>query len=76
MKVSNTNVKHIRFNDAEEYLFSVVGEVIDEIRAMMRENKCNLMYNTQTGECVTLDEFDRVAGIIDGLGAMDEILTE
>jgi hypothetical protein len=76
MRVSNTNVRHIRFNDAEEYLFSVVNEVIDEIRTMMRENECNLMYNTQTGECVTLDEFDRVAGIINGLGAMDEILTE
>lgn len=76
MKISNTNVKHIRFSDSEDYIFEVVSSIIDEIRTTMRKNECDLMYNTQTGECISLDEFDRLAGILGGLGNMDEILQE
>ena len=76
MKVSNTNVCHIRFDDSEEYVFEIVDRVMDNIRTTMRTNNCDLMYNTQTGECITLDEFDRLAGILSGLADMDEILKE
>ena len=76
MKVSNTTVCHIRFDDMEEHLIAVVGEIIDNVRNTMRDKGCDLMYNTQTGECVTLDEFDRLAGIFSGLAEMDEIMKE
>jgi uncharacterized protein with WD repeat len=76
MRVSNTNVKHIRFSDSDEYLFSIMDKIVDEIRETMRKNDCDLMYNTQTGEIIALDEFDRMAGILSGLGDMDEILKE
>jgi hypothetical protein len=42
----------------------------------MRINHCDVMYNTQTGEVITLDEFDRLAGILGGLADMDEIFAE
>ena len=76
MRVSNTNVKHIRFSDSDDYVFEVITDIIDEVRRTMRECNCDIMYNTQTGECITLDEFDRVAGIFDGLADMDEIFKE
>ena len=76
MKVSNTNVCHIRFDDAEEYVISVMSELIDGVRDTMRARGCDLMYNTQTGECVELIEFDRMAGILSGLANMDEIFKE
>lgn len=76
MRVSNTNVRHIRFSDSDDYVFEVITDIIDEVRCTMRECGCDVMYNTQTGECITLDEFDRVAGIFDGLSSMDEIFKE
>lgn len=76
MIISNTNVKHIKFGNAENYLFEIMNDIIDDIRETMKKNKCNLMYNTQTGECISLNEFDRFAGILGGLGSMDEILEE
>ena len=76
MKVTNTNVYHIRYDDMEEHIITIMNEIIDNTRETMRKSGCNLMYNTQTGECVTLDEFDRFAGILSGLADMDEILEE
>ena len=76
MKVSNTNVCHIRYSDSDEYLIDTMAKQIDKTRNMMRGYDCDLMYNTQTGECITLDEFDRLAGILSGLANMDEILEE
>ena len=76
MIISNTNVKHIKFELLADYTFQIMTDIVDEIRETMRKNECNLMYNTQTGECITLDEFDRLAGILGGLGSMDEILQE
>ena len=76
MKVSNTNVRHIRFSDSDDYVFEVITDIINEVRRTMRDCNCDVMYNTQTCECITLDEFDRVAGIFDGLADMDEIFKE
>lgn len=76
MIVSNTKVKHIRYSDSDEYLISTMARLIDETRNTMRACGCDLMYNTQTGECVELSEFDRLAGILGGLANMDEILAE
>ncbi len=76
MRVSNTNVCHIRYSDSDEYLIDTMTKLINKTRTTMRVYGCDLMYNTQTGECVTLDEFDRVAGILGGLANMDEILKE
>ena len=76
MKVSNTNVCHIRYSDSDEYLILTMAKLINETRDIMRACECDLMYNTQTGECVTIDEFDRLAGILAGLADMDEILQE
>lgn len=76
MKVSNTNICHIRYTDSDEYLIDTMAKLIDTTRNTMRAYGCDLMYNTQTGECVTLDEFDRIAGILSGLANMDEILKE
>ena len=76
MKVSNTNVKHIRFTDSDEYLIDTMYKLIDDVRTTMSIYKCDLMYNTQTGECVTLDEIIRMCGILGGLADMDEILKE
>ena len=76
MKVSNTNVCHIRYTDSDDYLIAAMANLIDETRDIMRACECDLMYNTQTGECITLDEFDRLAGILSGLAKMDEILKE
>ena len=76
MKVSNTNVCHIRYSDSDEYLIDTMAKLIDKTRDIMRAHNCDLMYNTQTGECITLDEFDRLAGILSGLAEMDEILKE
>lgn len=76
MKVSNTNVCHIRYSDSDEYLIDTMAKLIDKTRDIMRAHNCDLMYNTQTGECITLNEFDRLAGILSGLADMDEILKE
>ena len=76
MRVSNANVCHIRYTDSDEYLIDTMTKLINETRETMRAYDCNLMYNTQTGECITLDEFDRLAGILGGLAEMDEILKE
>ena len=76
MIVANTNVRHIRFNDEEDFMFEVLCKKIEEVRTTMRALDCDLMYNTQTGECVLLDELDRMCGILSGLGDMDEILKE
>ena len=76
MRVSNTNVCHIRYTDADEYLIDTMARLIDETRETMRAHDCNLMYNTYTGECIALEEFDRFAGILSGLAEMDEILKE
>ena len=76
MRVSNVSVCHIRYTDSDEYLIDTMARLINETRETMRAYDCNLMYNTQTGECITLDEFDRLAGILGGLAEMDEILKE
>ena len=76
MRVSNANVCHIRYTDSDEYLIDTMARLINETRETMRAYDCNLMYNTYTGECITLDEFDRLAGILSGLAEMDEILKE
>ena len=76
MRISNTNVKHIRFTDTEDYIIDDMSKIVSEIRYTMRKSGCDLMYNTQTGECITLDEFDRMSGILSGLADMDEILKE
>lgn len=76
MKISNTNVCHIRYSDSDEYLIDTMAKLVDKTRDIMRAHNCNLMYNTQTGECITLNEFDRLAGILSGLADMDEILKE
>lgn len=76
MRVSNTNVCHIRYSDSDEYLIDTMAKLIDKTRDIMRAHNCDLMYNTQTGECITLNEFDRLAGILSGLADMDEILKE
>lgn len=76
MRVSNTNVCHIRYSDSDKYLIDTMAQLVDKTREVMRGYECDLMYNTQTGECITLDEFDRLAGILSGLADMDEILKE
>ena len=76
MRVSNANVCHIRYTDSDEYLIDTMARLINETRETMRAHDCDLMYNTYTGECITLDEFDRLAGILGGLAEMDEILKE
>lgn len=76
MRVSNTNVCHIRYSDSDEYLIDTMAKLIDKTREIMRAHNCDLMYNTYTGECITLNEFDRLAGILSGLADMDEILKE
>lgn len=76
MRVSNANVCHIRYSDSDEYLIDTMAKLVDKTREVMRGYGCDLMYNTQTGECITLDEFDRLAGILGGLADMDEILKE
>ena len=76
MKVSNTNVCHIRYSDSDECLIYTMAKLINETRKTMRAHNCNLMYNTYTGKRITLDEFDRLAGILDGLADMDEIWKE
>ena len=76
MRVSNTNVCHIRYTDTDEHIIALAAEVINETRDIMRACECDLMFNTQTGECITLDEFDRLAGIFSGLADMDEIIKE
>ena len=76
MKVINSKVNHVRYTDYEEKIISLMTMVVEDTRTVMRSQGCDLMYNTQTGECVTLDEFDRIAGILSGLSDMDEILKE
>lgn len=76
MKVSKTNVCHIRYSDSDEYLIDTMAKFIDKTRDTMRAYGCDVMFNSYTGEVITLDEFDRLAGILGGLADMDEIFAE
>lgn len=72
----NNSAYHISYSNFEKNLFGLLEEVINETRAIMRNHDCNLMFNTLTGECIPLEDFDRMAGILSGLPTMDEIYQE
>ena len=76
MKVNKTNVCHIRYSDSDEYLIDTMAKLIDKTRNVMYAYNCDTMYNSYTGEVITLDEFERLAGILGGLADMDEIFAE
>lgn len=76
MKLMNSNVCHIRYTENEECIMRLMYDIIDETCDLMHEYDCNLMYNTQTGERITFDEFYRLKGILSGLSEMDEIVKE
>ena len=72
----NNSAYHISFNNFEKNLFALMEEIINEMRTTMRNHDCNLIFNTLTGECIPLEDFDRMAGILSGLPMMDEMYQE
>lgn len=75
MTVNNT-AYHISYSNFEKNLFELLEEVINETRAIMREYNCNIMVSNLTGECIPLEDFNRMAGILSGLPMMDEMYQE
>lgn len=74
--IVNNTAYHISYSNFEKNLFGLLEEVINETRAIMREYNCNIMVSNLMGECIPLEDFDRMAGILSGLPTMDEMYQE
>lgn len=64
------NATQIHTTLDEDEVFNECYEVINGIMAQMCSCDCNEMQSVATGEVVTIDDFRRVLGILDGLPHM------
>ena len=61
----------IRTNSTENFFFEECDRYIGKIINAMKENDCDVLQSTETGEVVELFELQRMRGILSGLPIID-----
>ena len=61
----------MKTNEVENFMFEECDRYIGKIVDAMIENECVEIISIETGEVVTLEELQRVRGILSGLPIID-----
>ena len=64
------NVYSIMTSFDEDKVFDTCDRFIEDIMDTMRENGCDELISSTTGELITYRDFGRMRGILDGLPRM------